>query len=176
MDTAGATTAAPVATTAQGSTAATTVAVRDSQRSRPAAARPGAPVADTIVGRVHEVGADPATWLTIRPAAGRAVRLGGDVASMRSIIGAEVWASGVRTADGFDVQSFEVRRVDGASVVDGLLVVAGERVWVRARSGALHDIPDAPAGLRDLAGARVWVALSARNQAPSFGAITPPPR
>ena len=128
------------------------------------------------MGRVREVGADPATWLTIRPSGGRALRLRGDVASLRSVIGAEVWVAGVRTADGFDVERFEVRRVDGASVVDGLLVVTGEKVWVRTRAGALHDIPDAPTALRDLAGTRVWVALSPRGQAPSYGAISQPTR
>jgi hypothetical protein len=128
------------------------------------------------VGRISEVGADPATWLTIRPSGARALRLAGDIEPLRRVIGAEIWVSGVRTGSGFDVERFEVRRVGGAAAIDGLLVVAGERVWVRTRSGALHDIPDPPAGLRELAGSRVWVALSARNQAPAYGVITQPPR
>lgn len=176
VHTSGETTATPQAAAEQGSTAATSVAPPDSQRSSPATPRSVTSRGDTVVGRVSEVGADPATWLTIRPSGGRALRLGGDVAPLRSVIGAEVWLSGARTANGFDVERFEVRRVNGAPVVDGLLVVTGEKVWVRTRSGALHDIPDAPPVLRDLAGTRVWVTLAARNQAPSFGAITQPPR
>jgi hypothetical protein len=146
-------------------------------KTTPPNTRPTAPAvqsADTIVGRVSEVGADPATWLSLQPSGGAAaVKLTGSVDALRSIGGAEVWVSGARQSDGFRVDAFEVRRVNGQLVDDGVVVVEPDRVDIRMRTGARRAVPNAPTAMRGMAGARIWVTRPAANRAPSYGVIAP---
>ena len=137
-------------------------------------AAPAVQSADTIVGRVSEVGAEPATWLSLQPSGGAtAVKLSGGVNPLRSIGGAEVWVSGARQSDGFRVDAFEVRRVNGELVDDGVVVVEPDRVDIRMRTGARRAVPNAPTAMRGMAGARIWVTRPAANRAPSYGVIAP---
>jgi hypothetical protein len=117
------------------------------------------------------MGADPATWVAIVPAGGRAIRLAGRVEPLRKMTGAEIWVSGVGEHDAFQISRFEVRRVNGREVDDGVVVVRGEQVSLRSRAGVTRDIPHAPASLRGMPGARIWVTRPASNQAPSYGVI-----
>lgn len=132
--------------------------------------------ADSVVGRVSEVGADPMTWMSLRPSnGGAAIRLTGSIADKtRAVAGADVWVMGERTSDGFRVDAFEVRRVNDAPVDDGVIVVASGRVAVRLPSGTERDVPNAPPAMRDLAGARVWVTRPVSGVAPSYGVIERP--
>ena len=155
--------AAPARDTA---TTPRTVANATASAPRPSAGR------DSLIGRISEAGADPATWISLRPASGRAVRLAGNVTPLKNLTGAVVWVSGSSKADGFDVDLFEVRQADGIPVYDGVVVVDGD-VRVRTRTGELHSIAHAPRSLRALAGARVGVTRTGANQAPNFGVIVP---
>jgi hypothetical protein len=135
-----------------------------------------AATADTVIGVVSEVGADPMTWMAVQPASGGAsMRLSGaGAATLRAVTGAQVWLSGARQTDGFRVDTFEVRMANGKPVDDGVVGVDGNRISLRMRSGAQRDIPDAPAELRNLAGARIWVSRPVSNQVPSYGLIQRP--
>jgi hypothetical protein len=142
----------------------------------PAAAQPARASGDTLVGLISEMGADPATFIAIVPTGGRAVRLTGQTALLRRITGAEVWVSGSQERDGFQVARFEVRKVNGRAVDDGIVIAQPDRVAVQLRSGALRSVPDAPPALRGLAGARIWITRPVANQAPSYGVIDGPVR
>ena len=127
-------------------------------------------------GRVVEVGADPVTWLALEPVAGGAqTRLGGPAtAAMRAVLGAIVWVSGSRSANGFTVDVFEVRRIGDRDVDDGVVIVSEQGVQLRMHSGTLRDIPNATPALRAAAGARVWVSRPVEGVAPSYGVIAHP--
>lgn len=138
----------------------------------PHGASSGAAMArDTIVGIVTEIGADPATWLTITPATGTFEgRLTGDsAAALRSVTGAQVWLLGRRQNEDFVVQSFVVRAVNGAPVDDGTVVrSAGGALELRLASGERRSLP---ADLERVLGSRVWVSREVPGRAPSFGVI-----
>jgi hypothetical protein len=137
---------------------------------------PAMSAADTVIGVVSEVGADPATWMAVRPlSGGGSLRLSGTgAATLRSVSGAEIWLSGAREGNSFRVDAFEVRRVNGQPVDDGVVRVAGSTVVVRLRSGVEREVPNAPQALREHAGARIWVTRPVAGQAPSFGVIRRP--
>ena len=132
--------------------------------------------ADTVVGVVTEVGADPATWMSIRPAGGgQSLRISGPGAAlMRNTNGTEVWVSGTRRVDEFSVDVFEVRKANGVPVDDGTVVVEGGRAFLRYRLGSRREIPDAPPQLLTMNGARVWITRPVTNQTPTYGVIQRP--
>ena len=137
----------------------------------PAAARTSARTGDEIVGRIAEQGADRGTYLAIIPASGALVRISGrQIAAIGKVLGADVWAHGRQDADGFVVDTFEVRRVNDRPAEDGIVSVAGTTVTVRTARTTL-TYPDAPTALRDAAGARVWITPPVAGQSPSFGII-----
>jgi hypothetical protein len=131
---------------------------------------------DTLTGVVAEVGADPATWMSIRPSAGgQSLRIVGPGAStMRSVNGTEVWVSGRRQVDAFSVDAFEVRRANGVAVDDGIVVVDAGKAYLRASSGSRREITDAPRELLGMNGARVWITKPVPGQTPSYGVIARP--
>jgi hypothetical protein len=133
-------------------------------------------VVDTVVGVVNEVGADPTTWMAVQPiSGGRSLRLiGSSATSLRGVSGAEVWFSGARVGDDFHVDVFEVRKANGQVVDDGVVMVTQGDVFVRLRSGAQREVPNAPQALKDLVGARVWVSRPVADRAPSYGLIQRP--
>lgn len=126
---------------------------------------------DVIVGRVDEHGFDPATFLAITPSGGVQTRISGpQLAALGAVKGAEVWARGKREANGFRVDTFEVRRANDRAVEDGIVSVSGTTVTVRTARARL-TYADAPTALRNAAGARVWITPPVKGQAPSFGVI-----
>jgi hypothetical protein len=131
---------------------------------------------DTLTGVVTEVGADPATWMSIRPASGeQSLRIVGPFAPiMRSVSGTEVWVSGRRQVDGFSVDAFEVRRANGVAVDDGMVVVDGGKAYLRASSGSRREITDPPRELLGMNGARVWITRAVPGQTPTYGVIARP--
>lgn len=151
--------------------------------------RGGRPAADTapavsatqaveVIGRVVEVGSDPATWLVLEPFGGGAqTRLGGPGASLlRAVNGAVVWVSGPRMANELRVDVFEVRRIGDQDVDDGMIVATPSGVELRMRSGATRAVPNATPALRDIAGARVWISRPVPGVTPSYGVIAPKPQ
>ncbi|MEX2179802.1 MAG: hypothetical protein WD801_13890 [Gemmatimonadaceae bacterium] len=131
--------------------------------------------ADTLVGVVARVGSDPVSWMAITPPDGGQLRLSGTAsAALGAVAGAHVWVTGARESSGFRVDAFEVRRVNGQPVDDGVVVVTSSDVAIRTRSGMQRTIPNAPPSMRELAGARVWVSQPVGGVAPSYGLISRP--
>jgi hypothetical protein len=131
--------------------------------------------ADTLVGVVTEVGADPATWMSIRPTAGgQSLRLSGDAAAtLRAVGNTEIWVSGARQVDGFRVDAFEVRKANGVAVDDGTVSLDGGKVRLTTRGGT-REVPNAPAELTRMAGTRVWITRPIANETPTYGVIKRP--
>ena len=129
--------------------------------------------ADTLVGLVTEVGSDPGTWMSLRPAGGgQSVRLTGDsVATLRAVSRTEIWVSGARQLDEFRVDAFEVRKANDVAVDDGRVSVEQGKVYLTTRSGAKREVPNAPPQLLSMAGARIWVTRPVANQTPTVGVI-----
>ena len=155
----------PVGTTGTtGSTGTTGTSNISINKERPA-------IGDVITGRINEHGFDPVTFLAITPTSGAQIRLSGSqIAALGNVKGADVWARGRQDADGFVVDTFEVRQVNDRPAEDGIVSVAGTTVTVRTARATL-TYPDAPTALRDAAGARVWITPPVAGQAPSFGII-----
>lgn len=136
---------------------------------------PVGPTADTAVGRVAEVGPDPATWMALTPPGGTQIRLRGQGGEeMRAVTGAMVWVRGTRDAAGFRVDAFEVRQVNDQPVDDGVIVVTAGGVAVRMQSGVQREVPNAPRSMREMPGTRIWVSRPVSGVAPSFGVIRRP--
>lgn len=142
----------------------------------PAQALQSAAAADSAVGRIAEVGSDPSTWMVLQPSGGgTALRLSGtSVGALRAVAGADVRLLGTRNSAEFRVDGFEVRRVNGQSVDDGVIDVSTEGVTIRLQSGRSRGVPNAPEALRRLTGARVWISRPVDGVAPSFGVIQRP--
>jgi len=130
---------------------------------------------DSAVGRVAQVGPDPASWTALTLSTGAQLRLSGDAtATLGAVSGATVWVSGARDANGFRVNAFEVRAANDQPVDDGIVVVTPTAVVIRLRSGRQRDVPNAPPALRDMPGARIWVSRPVVGAAPSYGVIQRP--
>lgn len=129
-------------------------------------------VADSTLGRVAVVGPDPVTWVVLVEASGAQLRLDGAATDLlRALTGAEVLVRGMRGRSALRVETFVVRRVNGAEVDDGIVLTSPVGVSLRLESGAERAVADAPPGLRALSGARVWVSRPVRGVTPSYGVI-----
>ena len=127
-----------------------------------------------LVGKVLEVGADPATWLVIQPDGGPQLRIGGpSLPSLRNTLGATAWVRGAMVGAEFRVDVFEIRRVGEQAVDDGYLSATGDALTLMKRNGASVAVPNATPALRALAGSRVWISRPVPGVTPSYGVITP---
>ena len=123
---------------------------------RPAAAPQGA---DSVRGVVRVVGSSPLRQVVVHPTGGAApvTLVGPDTATLRKAAGLEVVVRGARTGGELRVASFAVRSADGRPAVDGVLVRDGDALALDTAGGRVR-LGNPPAALRDLVGARVWVA------------------
>lgn len=104
---------------------------------------------------------------------------GPEAAELASVENATVEVRGRWDADTFLVADFLVRRVDGADVMDGILInlsateIASDTSGyaLRLTEGSIVPLLDPPAELTAHVGERVWVAQSADGQATAFGII-----
>jgi hypothetical protein len=125
---------------------------------RPKAA--GAVQLDDLSGKVFVTGSEPHTAVTLLPAEGRGVTLVGDLAvELARLSGAEVRVRGAQTgkppAGGFEVESYDVIKVDGEVPKVGILTAVGGAVTlVGSDTIELSNVPDQ---LRSQAGAKVWI-------------------
>lgn len=134
----------------------------------------GATRSDTLRGKPAVVGSAPFTQVALRPAAGGSVTITGPLArEIGRASGADVWVRGTRTERGFEATDYRVRTVDGASALDGVLVVDGESVYLRLADGSRRALRSAPAALRAEAGARVWVTGGLDQPVAAFGVLKP---
>lgn len=141
----------------------------------PEEAGPAAP-ADTLLGIVSEVGSVPATWISLRPSDGSpsVTLLGPAAAPLSSLTGAEVWVEGVRSANGFDVARFVVRRINDQPVDDGIVARQNGEWGIQLTGGGWRAVSYPAPSFTALAGRRVWISRPPPNTAPSFGVIQEP--
>jgi hypothetical protein len=133
----------------------------------------GSPMAaDTARGIVEIVGAEPITSVRIATADGRLTLTGPDADGLRLAAGTEVWVAGTREAgDGFRIEAFAVRAIDGMAAVDGILELDGDAAVLVTRTGDRVRFAPAPAGLRPLEGRRVWIAGPAGGEPQAWGSL-----
>lgn len=128
----------------------------------------------TITGTVTIVGADPATFLSLRQNDGSAaVTLSGTGAQpLRSVDGAVVRVEGRRYDTNFVVERFVVLSVNGEPVHDGILVRSGDELALDLSSGGRVQLVNPGPELYALVGSRVWMSRSVPGRAYSFGEIS----
>ncbi|MBB4637388.1 hypothetical protein [Longimicrobium terrae] len=130
---------------------------------------------DSLRGRVEVTGSEPATFVVLIPADGRAVALAGQQPVLRALAGVEVAVTGRRTSPAaFQVAAVTARSVDGIPVTDGVLVRDGERWFLRMTDGGRVPLSNLPDALRGREGARIWVTGPPQGPVQTFGEITGP--
>jgi len=146
-------------------------------RGAPAAGTPAAaPAADSLRGTVEVVGSEPATSVALLMDGGaRAVTLEGERPLLDRLAGLEVavWGSFVRPGV-FRVDRVAVRTADGVAAVDGVLAREGGGWVLVTGDGRRVPVPHLPEALREMAGARVWLAGPLDRPPNSSGVIRGP--
>ena len=126
-----------------------------------------------VTGSIVEVASKSTTHLAIQGSDKvRKIDSAGTI-TLKPFVGAEVWIKGAENWRGIRVDDFQVRRVHGEFVDDGIVTISGDSVFLKARNGETRHIPNAPKALRQLSGARIWVAEPKRGVVPGYGVITP---
>lgn len=145
---------------------------------------PGGPTAappplSTLTGVVH-LSATKSAPVTLALDDGEEIELDGPAAAdLTSLENAVVDVRGVWNPESFQVSDFLVRQVDGADVMDGVLIafgvqdtVGGEFTYgLSLTRGSVVPLPNPPAELTVHIGERVWVAESVDGQPTAFGVI-----
>lgn len=133
----------------------------------------------TLEGVVH-LSETKANGILLMLADGEEVILDGPAAaSLANVENADVEVRGQRSADTFVVSDFLVRQVDGADVLDGILIATqieddGAVIGyaLSLTRGSVVPLTDPPAELVAHVGERVWVAETVDGQASAFGIIS----
>ena len=128
---------------------------------------------DSLVGIVSVVGTSFEQRVMLRSGdyASSLALSSADSAALSRVGAAEVVVRGVK-GDVFRVSTFEVRRVDGAPVADGILARDGDRLALDTQRGRLA-LGNPPAALDSLVGARIWVSGPLDVGPNSYGIIVP---
>ncbi|MBA2686261.1 MAG: hypothetical protein H0U66_17390 [Gemmatimonadaceae bacterium] len=140
--------------------------------SRSAAAQPTS--RDSLVGIVSVTGTSFEQYIVLRTSSGiRALALSStaDSAALATLGGVEVKAYGTAHADRFELSAFSVKSVDGAAVIDGVLMRDGSHYSLRTRGGDVA-LGNPPAALEKLVGARLWVGGPLDSGPNVYGVIT----
>jgi hypothetical protein len=134
----------------------------------------------TLNGVIH-LSATKVNGVVLSLADGGEVALDGSAtAGLENVENAEVEVRGLWSADTLVVSDFLVRRVDGAEVMDGILVSFFDqrsdgdphRYGISLTRGSLVTLMDPPTELLAHLGQRVWIAESIDGQASAFGVIS----
>ena len=97
-----------------------------------------------------------------------------DSAAMSRRGGIEIVVRGRRDGKQFRVANFAVLRVDGAPVMDGVVLRDGARLALQGARGRVN-LGNPPAALRAMVGARVWVGGPLDTGPNTYGVIIPSP-
>jgi hypothetical protein len=128
--------------------------------------------ADTARGVVEIVGAEPITQVRIATPDGRLTLTGPGADELRLAAGTEIWVAGTREeGDGFRIEAFAIRAVDGMAAVDGFLELDGDDAVLLTRTGDRVRFTPAPAGVRQLEGRRIWIAGPAGGEPQAWGPL-----
>ncbi len=106
---------------------------------------------------------------------GRATSLAattGDSAALSRLGAVEVVVRGRAEGGTFHVDSFTAERVDGAPVVDGVLIRDGERLVLVTSTGRIL-LGNPPGAFQRMVGARVWVGGPLDTGPNNYGVIVP---
>jgi hypothetical protein len=133
----------------------------------------------TLDGKVHLM-PTRANNILLTLADGEDVVLDGSAAAaLANVENADVEVRGQWSADIFVVSDFLVRQVDGADVLDGVLMAVqveddGAVIGyaLNLTRGSVVPLTNPPAELTSHVGERVWVAETADGQAGAFGIIS----
>lgn len=131
---------------------------------------------DTVRGVVKLDGSGPGSRPILMANGGKTtITLSGmGTDGLRQVLGSDVVVRGMRVSPrDIVVSGFSVRAVNGVPTIDGRLVKSpnGWSIELSDRSGILK-LPSVPEALQAFAGARVWVALEAKNSVPQlYGVI-----
>ncbi len=129
--------------------------------------------ADTLMGTVRVVGADPATMVVLATADGRVTLRGDATDGLRRVNGLVVWVRGTARDDAMEVTGFRVREADGIPAADGILELDGDTAVLVTPDGARLRYTPVPTALRGRVGARVWIAGRAGGEPQAWGVIDP---
>jgi hypothetical protein len=134
-----------------------------------AAARP-----DSLRGVVSVTGTGFEQHIVLRSGEGAYTQMASasESAALTRVGGAEIVVHGVAAGDSFTVADFVVRAIEGAAVVDGVLVKSGDRLELRAERENLA-LGNPPAELMAMVGARVWIRGPLDTGPNSYGVIVP---
>lgn len=129
---------------------------------------------DSLVGIVSVTGTSFEQRLVLRvhDESHALVAANADSAALSRLGGVEIVVRGTSRGDAFEVATFEALRVDGASVVDGVLLRDGEHLALRTQHGRLA-LGNPPAAFDTRIGARVWVSGPLDTGPNSYGIIIP---
>jgi hypothetical protein len=141
----------------------------------PGAAGGSAARADTtIVGTVRVVGSAPVNVrVVLQRADGSATELAGSLKDeLRALSGAEVAVRGALSGGTLTATGYEIRAVDGAPVVMGVVeAVQDGTARLRTAGGEVVTIAGVPASFR--VGQKVWVQGPKSIRVQSYGVIRP---
>ena len=143
-------------------------------RQRGASSEPPVVLPDSLIGVVAVTGTSFEEQLMLR-VGDRWSRLRSgpsDSAALTRLSGVEIVARGVNDANGFRVRSFTVNRVDGQPVLDGIVRRDGASWFLETAKGRVL-LGNAPAPLRSMVGARVWIGGPLDTGPNNYGIITP---
>ena len=112
---------------------------------------------ETLVGEVQLTGSEPVVMVTVRTESGREVIVTGVLrAELRNLSGAVVAVQGKSAAGSdFEVQSYEVRSIEGEEPSVGVLVERDGDIWLDG-DGQVRLV-EVPARLQTQIGAKVWI-------------------
>lgn len=155
---------------------------RASTSARNSAANPAtlAATVDSLIGIVSVTGTSFEQHLMLRgahgsrPEATTLMAAPADSIAISRLGGVEILVRGRREGNAFRVATFEVLRVDGAPVIDGVLVRDGARLALWGARGRI-TLGNPPAAFLQMIGARVWVSGPLDTGPNAYGIIVPPP-
>ena len=131
-------------------------------------------IPDSVQGVVSVTGTAFEHRLVLR-AANKAILLAADSAdsaALTNLAGVETRVRGRLDGGAMHVQNFTALRVDGAPVVDGILIDRSGQLFLKTLDG-LWLIGNPPSRLREMISARVWIGGPLDTGPNNYGVIVP---